>query len=335
MKCNFKKYPLLVCLIVSAVIIVASLFVTGFAGLKFDSTIVGGSQVEVVLPDDANTQDYANDARIICQQTGLSLYGVIVEDKYTAGAENGEYTKRVMILTFAEREVSEEKQLEYRKELAEKLGFADIQNISEFRQVTNMVESKNIWFVVLSLVVVMACGFVFAWIRYDILAAISFALAYLHNIMICFAVSAICRLPIGLTALSIMVVLTFIMSAVVVHIFEEYRKVAKLHIDDNQTTAERMINSEKKILMPYVVIAGTVVIVSLMLLLSPAFMVRLAAISILACLIVCAYTAILVVPGLYAYLIDLRNSIQKANLSRNDTKNKTIKKKIAKAKKSK
>ena len=330
MKFNFKKYPLLICFIASMVIIVASLFVIGFAGINFDTTIVGVSQVEVVLPDDADTQVYSNSARVICKQQGLSLYSTTIEDKFTAGAENGSYTKRVMILTFAERNVSEEDQLAYREALATKLGFENADNISSFKLVTNMVESQNIWLVVLSIGIVVICSFVFAWIRYDIFAAISLFVAFLHSIILYFAMSSLVRLPIGLTSLAIMVVLMFIMAAVLIHIFEEYRKLAKLHIDDKQTITQKLISAEKKSLMPYACIAAVVVVFVLMLMLSPSFMVRLSALGILLSLIVCAYTAILLTPGLYAYLSDINLANKKAVLSRNDTKNKVIKKKIAK-----
>lgn len=329
MKQKVKKYPLLICLIVSVAIIVASLFVIGFAGLKFDTTLVGGSQVEVVLPDDADSQDYANSARVICKQTGLSLYSVIVEDKFTAGDENGEYTKRVMILTFAERDVEEEKQTQYREALAEKLGFENADDISEFKVVTNMVESKNIWFVALSIGIVVVCAFVFAWIRYDIFAAISLLVSYLHMVIMFFAISSLTRVPIGLTSLAIMVVLMFITSAVLIHMFEEYRKSARLHIDDKQTITAKLIAAQKNSFIPYLGIASVVVIVSLLLMLSPSFMVRLTAISCVLALIVCAYTAMLITPGLYAYLLDLGKTSEANRLSRNDTKNKAIKKKIA------
>lgn len=329
MKHKLKKYPLLICLIVSVVIIVASLFVIGFAGLKFDTTLVGGSQIEVVLPDDADTQDYANSARVICKQTGLSLYNVIIEDKFTAGEDNGKYTKRVMVLTFAEREVAAEKQIEYREALAEKLGFDSSDKISEFKVVTNMVESKNIWFVALSIGIVVVCAFVFAWIRYDIFAAISLFVSYLHTVILYFAMSALTRVPIGLASLAIMVVLMFITSAVLIHMLEEYRKRAKLYIDDKQTITERLIAAQKSSFIPYNGIAAVVLITTLLLMLSPSFMVRLVAISIILALIVCAYTATLVVPGLYAYLLDLSKTSTANKLSRNDTKNKAIKKKIA------
>ena len=335
MRQEVKKYPLLICFIISVAIIISSLFVIGFCGIKFDTSIVGGSQLEVVLPDDANTQEYANDVRIICKKTGLSLYSITVEDKFTAGEENGEYTKRVLLLTFADRDISEEKQTQYREMLSEKLGFENANKISEFKTVTNMVESKNIWFVVLSIGIVMVCAFIFAIIRYDIFAAIAILVSYLHALILFFAASSLTRLPIGLTSLSIMVILLFIMSAVIIHIFEEYRKFARLHIEDKRTISEQLIIAEKKSLMPYLFIAIAAVLVVLMLMLSPSFMVRLSALSIMLALIICAYTAVLLVPGLYAYMLEVNKSAEKARLSRNENKNKTIKKKVAKTAKAK
>jgi len=335
MKRNFKKYPLLICLIVSVAIIVASLFVIGFAGIKFDTTIVGGSQVEVVLPEDANSQEYSNSARVICKQTGLSLYGTIVEEKYIAGEGNGDITTRVMILTFAERDIEAEKQTEFREALAEKLGFENADNISEFKLVTNMVATKNIWLVVLSVAIIMACLFAFACIRYDIFAGISIFVAYLHNIILYFALSSLVRLPIGLTSLATMVILSFVMSAVIVHMLEEYRKRARLHIDDKLTIPQRLFNSQKASVVPYSLIAAVVVVLGLLLMLSPTFMVRLAALGVMLSMFICAYTALLVMPSVYAYLLELSAASKSARLSRNDTKNKAIKKKIAKKAKQK
>ena len=332
MKKEFKKYPLLICLIVSVVLIVSSLFVIGFAGLNFDTTLVGGSQVEVVLPEDANSQEVSNEARVVCKHTGLSLYHTAVQDKFTAGEQNGDYYTRVMVLTIANQNLSEEKQLEFRTELAENLGI-NIDLISEFETVTNMVEASNLWYVLLSIGVIVLCLFIFAWVRYDIFAAITFMIAYLHNIILYFALSGICRIPVGLASIAAITTLSFIMSAVLIHIFEEFRKTSRLHIDDKLTISEKMINAEKKVILPYALIAAVVLFIVLVLQLSPVFMVRLIALGILISLIICVYTTLLIAPAVYAYLFDLSKSVNEAKLSRNETKNKVIKKKVAQSKK--
>ena len=55
MKKTMKKFPLLICLIVSCAIVVASLFVAGFAGIKIAPSLGGGSQMEIVIANDADT----------------------------------------------------------------------------------------------------------------------------------------------------------------------------------------------------------------------------------------------------------------------------------------
>ncbi len=335
MKRQFKKYPLLISLIVSAVIIVASLFVIGFKGLNFDTTFVGGSQIEIVLADDADAQDISNAARIVAQHQKVSLMNTVVEDKFTAGADNGSYTKRVLILTFLDKDVSEETQLAYREELAEKIGLENADSISEFQTVTNIIEAKNIWFIVLAVGIIIACIFVFAWIRYDLLAGVAFLISYLHSIMLFFALSGLTRAPIGLTSLGIMILLNFIMSAAIISIFEDYRKVARLHIESKDSTSVSLFNAQKSSLLPYAIIAGVAVLAALLLLLSPAFIVRLASLSIMLALICCIYTTLLIAPAVYANLVDIRKTRHSARVSRNDTKNKVIKKKIASASKEK
>ena len=49
MKKSLKKYPLLVCLIVSFVMVIASIFVVAFAGLKLNPSLGGGSQIMQTL----------------------------------------------------------------------------------------------------------------------------------------------------------------------------------------------------------------------------------------------------------------------------------------------
>ncbi len=329
-KFNLKKYPLLICLIVSAVIIVGSLFVIGFAGLKFDTTIVGGSQVEIVLPNGADAQDYSNSARVVCKHHSLSLYHTAIEDKFVAGETNGEYTTRVLVLTFADKNVSEETQKAYRDELAAKLGFENANQISNFKAVTNMVEGRNMWLVILAIGIIVVCLFVFALIRYDLMAALSLLLAYIHSVMLFFALCGLTRVPLGLTSLASMVVLNIIMSAAIIAIFEDYRKLARLHIESKDTTAQKLMQAQKSSLMPYGIIAAIAMLAALLLLISPSFMVRLAAIAIIYVLIACAYTATLVTPGIYAYLTDMTKARVEAKLSRNETKNKVLKKKVAK-----
>ena len=61
MKKPIKKYPFLVSLIISFVIVVASIFVVAFCGLKLNPSLGGGSQFEISIADDANSKSYGSE----------------------------------------------------------------------------------------------------------------------------------------------------------------------------------------------------------------------------------------------------------------------------------
>ena len=65
----------------------------------------------------------------------------------------------------------------------------------------------------------------------------------------------------------------------------------------------------------------------------PVASVRFTAINILIALVVTIYTSLIIGPGVYASLLEMREMNRKAILSRNDTVNKEIKKKVKRASK--
>ena len=91
--------------------------------------------------------------------------------------------------------------------------------------------------------------------------------------------------------------------------------------------------SEKETLKPYGIIAGIALVFALLMLFVPVAMVRFAALGVIFALLVTVYTTLIIGPGSYASLLELKNDYLMAVLSRNDTVNKTIKKKIKNAKK--
>ena len=69
----------------------------------------------------------------------------------------------------------------------------------------------------------------------------------------------------------------------------------------------------------------------IVILIVPVASVRFTAINILIALVVTVYTSMIIGPGVYASLLEMREMNRKAVLSRNDTVNKEIKKKVRKA----
>ena len=116
--------------------------------------------------------------------------------------------------------------------------------------------------------------------------------------------------------------------------FEMYVEVKRLSDETDVlpvTISERLIASEKQVSMPYVFVGGAILLFAILLFIVPVASVRFTAINILIALVVTVYTSMIIGPGVYASLLEMREMNRKAVLSRNDTVNKEIKKKVRKA----
>ena len=120
------------------------------------------------------------------------------------------------------------------------------------------------------------------------------------------------------------------MSTVLVVIYERFRTVSKQQDAEKTPIQERMIASEKSTILPFAAICVATLIVVIGLLFVPAVRIKLLALNILIGLIVTAYTAMLIGPSAYVATLEIREMNRKAVLSRNDTVNKAIKKKVKK-----
>lgn len=332
MKTNTKKYPLLISAIVSCVIVVVSLFILGFFGMKLGTSLGGGSQFEVVISNDANTKEYVKDIKSVVADNGYRVDTSFVEEKFKAGESQFEYTERCLVIKIADKDICAEKQTAIRNAVAEKLGI-DVADVSEIEVITSVIKGKDVLFLGLALGIVVIALFAFAWIRYNLYAGLSFILANLHNVILFLSLMILTRIQINMISLVAIVVLTLIMSAVLIVIYEKYRELANLKTEEKMTIYNRMAVSEKETLKPYGIIAGIALVFALLMLFVPVAMVRFAALGVIFALLVTVYTTLIIGPGSYASLLELKNDYLMAVLSRNDTVNKTIKKKIKNAKK--
>ena len=105
-----------------------------------------------------------------------------------------------------------------------------------------------------------------------------------------------------------------------------------VNVSDKLSISERMIGCEKQAVKPFVIIAGAVVAFAIFMLFVPANVVKFTALCMLLALLVTVYTSLIIGPASYVALLDIRDMRNKAILSRNDTVNKEIKKKIKKSK---
>lgn len=328
-KLTLKKYPLLVSIIASCIIIVASLFILGFLGLKLSVNLAGGSQLSITLADGANSKQYVSKISDIVSNNGYYVDSSFVEDKYLSTGVEGEFTTKCLIVNIASTDISDYKKNKIRTQISEALDL-DLKNISEIEQITTSVKGKDVLFIGLAIGIVAIALFVFALFRYNVFAGLAFIVAFLHNIILYLAVLILTRVELSMMSLSMALVLTVLMSLVMVHIFERHREVTRLKLEEKMSVTERMISSEMSVIKPYAAIAAVTLLFCLLLLFVPVSSVKLAALSVLIALLVSVYTGLIIGPGTYASLLEIKDLSLKSTLSRNDTVNKQIKKKIKK-----
>ncbi len=327
---KINKYPLLISMIISCVIIVASIFVLAFCGMRLGTSLAGGSQFEIIMTQNSNSSEYVSQIKSIVNKHGKYVDSAFVEDKAVAGENPGDFTRYCLVVNIAGTDISEETKNAIINDIASTLNI-DKANISEILPVTNSVEAKSVLFVGIAIAIIAVALFVFAWIRYEVFAGIAFVIAFLHNIILYLSLLILTRVELGLMSLSVALVLTVLMSAVLIHIFEKYREETKLHLAEKMSVSERMIYSETQVVKPYLFIVAAMAILILMLLFVPVSSVKLVAVNILIALIVSAYTALIIGPAVNASLLEIRDLRQRAVLSRNDEINKEIKKKVKKS----
>lgn len=332
MKKPIKKYPFLVSLIISFAIVVASIFVVAFCGLKLNTSLGGGSQFEISIADDANSKTYVQNIKNVLKDNGISYDSFTVEDKAKGGEVAGTHTQRYIVVNVLATNVSDETELKVRNEIASKLNIS-VDNISGMENIISSIKSKDILLFGLGIGIIAICLFVFGYIRYGIFAGVAFFLSILHNIILFLSIMIITRIPLGLVSIASIAVLSLIMSAVLVSIFEKNKLDSEAHLAEKETPSERLIKAEISAVKPYIVVVLAVLLFAIMLLFVPLNNIIFSAISLLISLIVSLYTTLMVGPSVYGTFLDIKQARFDATLSRNDTVNKVIKKKVAKAKK--
>lgn len=329
MKLNPKKYPLLISTIVSCVLVVISLFILGFFGFRLGVSIGGGSRFEVKMETTVNKKEYVSSIKSVLKKHGLSVDTAFVEDKYGAGAGEVEYTRKCLVVQIAKNDISEEERAQIKADIIEKLG-VDASYVSDVEEIVASTQAKSVLYIALAVGIVAVCFFVFGWVRYDIFAGISFIVAFLHNIILYLSLLILTRVPLTVMSLTAALVLTLVMSVVLVSIYEKFKENSSMQSNEKTPVSELMMESEKSVVKPYLIIIAVALVVSLALLFIPSNAVKFSALGMILALLVTVYTSIIIGPGAYGALLEIRDMNRKAILSRNDQINKAIKKKIKK-----
>ena len=286
-----KKYPLLITTIISCLIVVVSLFILGFFGMKLGTSLGGGSQFKIAINDGSKTAEYTASVKEVLSNNGLQSDSIFVEDNFIAGDEKAEFTEKCLVVKIANEDVANELQTKVKSEIAQKLSISE-KSISSFENLTSSVSNKNVLFVGLALGLIILGLVIFGWFRYDIFAGITFLISNLHALILYLSILILSRVELSLLSLSISIVVILLMSVAIITMFEKFREQSKLHIDDKLTITERMIDCEKQTIKPFALIAIAVAVVAISMFVVPVRPVVFAAINILISLVVSAYTLI-------------------------------------------
>ena len=324
---KLNKYPILITTIVSCAIIVMSLFILGFFGLRLGVSYGNGTQVEVTLADETKVNEYSSKISEVLSDYDLCVDAKFVEDKFIATEEKGELTRKCLVVQ-AVGTVSEENATQIKTTIAEKLEL-NADNVV-VGKVTSSVTAKDVLRLGLGLAIVAVALFVFALIRYDIFAGITFVIVLIHNIIIYFSVTILTRIPFTVYSLVALILLTLLVCVALLAMFEKFRDVSKQQDANKISATKRMIDVEDEAVKPFAYVAIAVAVFAVIMLFVPVTRICMFALGLILCLIVSAYTLTLVGPSAYVALIEIRDMNRKAVLSRNEKVNKAIKKKIKK-----
>lgn len=327
-----KKYSLLVSLIVSCVLIIGSIFVLAFCGINLNSSLGGGSQFEVVISDKADQKTCVQGIKTALKSSGIVYDSFTVEDNSSAGEGIDDYSQRKIVVNIQATNVSDEKELEIRTAISEKLEIS-IDKISSIENIISSIKSKDILLFGLGIGIIAVCLFIFGFFRYNVFGGLSFIIAILHNLILFLSLVILTRIPLGLVSLAGISILTLVMVACLVSVYEKNKVESEMHLAEKETPSSRLIRVEEKAVIPYAFVAMAVLVFSILLVFVPVNNVLFSALSLIIALVVTAYTTLIIAPAVYGYFMDIRQTNINATLSRNDTVNKVIKKKIAKAKK--
>lgn len=329
-----KKYPLLISLIVSCVIVVASVFVLAFCGMKLSPSLGGGSQFEVIITDEMEPKTCVNQIKNVLKSNHVSYDSFTIEDNASAGEGQTEYSSRRILVNLNKSNVSDDLETKIRNQIAEKLEIS-ADKVSEIDNIISSIKSKDILLFGLGIGIIAICLFLFGWFRYSIFAGLSFLLSILHNLILFLSIIILTRIPMGLVSLAGISILSLVMVAVMVRIYEKNKIESEMHLAEKETPSSRLIRVEADAIKPYLIVAIAVALFALILIFVPVNSVVFSSLSVLIALIVSAYSGLIIGPSVFGYFMDISQASFDATLSRNDTVNKVIKKKIEKSKKAK
>lgn len=299
-----KKSPLLWFIIASIFIIVVSSIIVGVFGVNASIEISGGSQIEIQMSDSTKTGEYVDKASKVLGNHGQHIDSYFVEDKLT---------DTYLVLRVNSTNIKDSDSI--KAEIASALEI-DQSKVSGVIKIDSYFANKIMLYIGLSILAIVIVCFFLGWIRLGIIGGTSLLFAFLHSMIMSFALIFLTRVQFSVTSL----VMVFAGSIISVFATEILLERLKENLKSKQYSAlsenQNIVNvlKQNKVLLLPVVIA---LIVSLVLIILPINNIRFVGLSLLFVLLSTVYTTACITPALHAFMLKVNGSRQKQKLSTN------------------
>ena len=308
-----NKYPLKIFAIICFSVILLTSIIVGVFGINTGIEFSGGSQIEIklsysenetVVSGRENAAEYVNGVKDVLKEHGCNIDSYFVEDKLI---------DTYLVVRIAKTKIDGSETIA--QEIADKLNI-DASAVSTVQTLKSYFTGKQVLYIGISVAVLLLLCFFVGWLRYGLNAGVSLAFAGLHNLIISLALMLLWRVQLSVISLVGLVVFTVITIFALVFILERVRENSGSSQYENLNSAEQLLLATKqsKHLAWIAVVVFALVVVMLCV---PINYVKLAAVSILICLLVCMYTSVGVAPALHSYMLEMFKQKQKEKLSKN------------------
>lgn len=308
-----NKYPLKVFAIISFAIILLTSIIVGVFGINTGIEFSGGSQIEIKLSYSENdtivsgrekATEYVDGVKEVLKEHDCSIDSYFVEDKLI---------DTYLVIRIAETEIDGAETVA--NEIASKLNI-DASNVSSVKTLKSYFTGKQVLFIGIAVAALLLICFFAGFARYGINAGVTLAFAGLHSLILSLALMFLWRVQLSVVSLAGAAIFAVITIFALVFILERVKENAGSTQYANLNSAEHLLLATKqnKHLAWIAIVVWTLIVVMLCM---PINYVKLAAVSVLICLLVAVYTTLGVAPALCAYMQETFKQKQKQKLSKN------------------
>ncbi|MBQ7466786.1 MAG: hypothetical protein IJS74_01800 [Clostridia bacterium] len=300
---NKKKPWLLVYVIISFAVIISAVIVALTAGFNLGSDFAGGTQIEVLVTDNAKSENQLiSDAKTVLRENGVSYEKILLEDKYT----DTYLVIRTNNKSFNKDNVA--------NNLAHKLE-VEIEDVTGIYEISGFITKKAVIYISVATVLLILGIFFAGWIRYKLITAVSLTLAVLHSLIFSTSILILTRLPLNLVSFILLVTFSVFVLFAFVLTFERVLENGKLLHNKDLSGSELINLSSKQTAKTLIMVASAVMVVTIVLMFVPSLDIVFAALTMFVCLVTAAYSYGLIGLSLYGFMLTLKEAADKKRLS--------------------